>query len=48
MNMQESVERLNGSFQIDSSINQGTNIIVAFPSKYFKDESKSEYKNITS
>lgn len=48
MNMQESVERLNGSFQIDSSLNQGTNIIAAYPIKNKKDETKPEYKNISS
>jgi signal transduction histidine kinase len=31
MNMQESVEKLKGSFQIDSSNNSGTIIIAAFP-----------------
>ncbi len=31
MNMQERVERLNGTFHIDSSINKGTTIIAYFP-----------------
>ena len=48
MNMQESVERLNGNFHIDSSVNQGTNIIVTFPLSSDKDETKSVYKNINS
>ncbi len=48
MNMQENVERLNGTFQIDSSLNQGTNIIITFAIKNKKDETKSEYKNISS
>ncbi|MDO8551023.1 MAG: histidine kinase [Ignavibacteria bacterium] len=48
MNMQESVERLNGNFQIDSSLNQGTNIIATYPIKNKKDETKPEYKNISS
>ncbi len=48
MNMQESVERLNGSFQIDSSLNQGTNIIATFPLENKKNETKPEYKNISS
>jgi len=33
MNMQESVEKLKGSFQIDSSNNSGTIIIAAFPTE---------------
>ncbi len=43
MNMQENVERLNGSFQIDSSLNNGTNLIATFPLNYKKDETKSEH-----
>lgn len=48
MNMQESVEKLNGTFQIDSSNNNGTVIIVAFPLELFKEDEKPSYKNISS
>lgn len=43
MNMQQNVERLSGHFQIDSSLNSGTNIIATFPNN----NAKSEYKNIS-
>jgi signal transduction histidine kinase len=48
MNMQESVERLNGSFTIESSYNQGTKIIAIFPITIDKNDGKPEYKNINS
>jgi signal transduction histidine kinase len=48
MNMQESVEKLNGTFQIDSSNNSGTVIIVAFPLELFTRDEKPSYKNIGS
>ena len=47
MNMQETVEKLNGTFQIDSSNNSGTVIIVAFPIENIKEYEKSSYKNIS-
>jgi signal transduction histidine kinase len=46
MNMQENAERFKGTFQIDSSLNQGTNIIVTLPLDN-KDDTKPEYKNIS-
>jgi signal transduction histidine kinase len=46
MNMQDSVEKLSGSFQIDSSNNKGTVIIVAFPIELLSNYEKSSYKNI--
>jgi signal transduction histidine kinase len=48
MNMQESVEKLNGSFQIDSSNNSGTVIIVAFPIELFTEDENPSIKNIGS
>lgn len=48
MNMQESVERLNGSFKIDSNINSGTKIIAQFPLTGEKHDGKPEYKNLSS
>ena len=48
MNMQDNVEKLNGTFQIDSSNNSGTVIIVAFPIKDITEYEKSSYKNISS
>ena len=48
MNMQDNVEKLNGTFQIDSSNNSGTVIIVAFPIKNITEYEKSSYKNISS
>ena len=48
MNMQETVEKLNGTFQIDSSTNSGTVIIVAFPIENITENEKSSYKNISS
>ena len=48
MNMQETVEKLKGSFQIDSSNNSGTVIIAAFPVEILSDNEKSNYKNISS
>ena len=48
MNMQESVERLNGSFKIDSNYNSGTKIIAQFPLTGEKQDGKPEYKNISS
>ncbi|MBK7630561.1 MAG: sensor histidine kinase [Ignavibacteriales bacterium] len=48
MNMQETVEKLNGTFQIDSTNNSGTVIIVAFPIETININEKSSYKNISS
>ena len=48
MNMQDSVEKLNGTFQIDYSNNSGTIIIVAFPLELLKEDENSGYKNIGS
>jgi signal transduction histidine kinase len=48
MNMQDSVEKLNGTFQIDSSNNSGTIIIVAFPIELLKVDENTGYKNIGS
>jgi signal transduction histidine kinase len=48
MNMQDNVEKLNGTFQIDSSNNSGTVIIVAFPIENNSEYEKSSYKNISS
>jgi signal transduction histidine kinase len=47
LNMQERVERLNGSFHIDSSNNNGTVITIDFP-KLIIDEDKYVYKNASS
>ena len=47
MNMQESVEKLNGTFQIDSSNNSGTVVIAAFPIQQSSEDEKSSYKNIS-
>jgi len=48
MNMQESVEKLKGTFQIDSTNNSGTIIIVAFPLELFIEDESTGYKNIGS
>ncbi|MDP2366488.1 MAG: sensor histidine kinase, partial [Ignavibacteria bacterium] len=48
MNMQETVEKLNGTFQIDSTNNSGTVIIAAFPIENLTKYEKSSYKNISS
>lgn len=48
MNMQDTVEKLNGTFQIDSTNNSGTVIIAAFPIETTKQDEKSSYKNISS
>lgn len=41
MSMQENVERLNGTFIIDSAINKGTNIVVTFPLHEEKDKDET-------
>jgi signal transduction histidine kinase len=43
MNMQESVEKLNGTFQIDSSNNSGTVVIAAFPIQHLSKDEKPGY-----
>jgi len=48
LNMQERVERLNGSFHIDSSHNNGTVITIDFPIILINDEDKYVYKNSSS
>jgi len=48
MNMQETVEKQKGTFQIDSSNNNGTVIIAAFPIENMSMDEKSNYKNISS
>ena len=48
LNMQERVERLNGSFHIDSSHNNGTVITIDFPITSINDEDKHVYKNSSS
>ncbi len=48
LNMQERVERLNGSFHIDSSHNNGTVITIDFPITSINDEDKYVYKNSSS
>lgn len=48
MNMQDSVEKLKGTFQIDSSNDAGTIIIAAFPKELFTENEKTAYKNISS
>jgi signal transduction histidine kinase len=48
MNMQETVEKLNGTFQIDSTNNSGTVVIAAFPIENINQDEKSSYKNISS
>ena len=45
MNMQERVERVNGSFHIDSDFNTGTTIITQFTIRQQLDETKSEDKS---
>ena len=45
LNMQERVERLNGDFHIDSSIDNGTIIIANFPLKECRNERESIYKS---
>lgn len=47
MSMQESVERLNGTFEIESSENLGTVIMASFPLKQ-KNDVKPGYQNISS
>lgn len=48
LNMQERVERLNGSFHIDSSHNNGSVITIDFPITSIIDEDKYVYKNSSS
>lgn len=48
MNMQESVEKLKGTFQVDSTNNKGTVIIVAFPIELFVEDENTGFKNISS
>ncbi len=48
MGMQESVERLNGSFKIETEYNKGTKIITKFPLTFEYEDGKPEYKNIGS
>ena len=48
MNMQETVEKLKGTFQIDSTNNSGTIIIAAFPHETINQNEKPSYKNISS
>ena len=48
LNMQERVERLNGSFHIDSSHNNGTVITIDFPITSLIEEDKYVYKNASS
>lgn len=48
INMQERIERLDGTFHIDSSINEGTIILANFPLKRKTNESESYNKNINS
>ena len=43
MNMQETVEKLKGNFQIDSTNNSGTVIIAAFPLEEISENEKSSY-----
>ena len=45
MNMQDRVERLNGNFHIDSTINNGTLVIVNLPGSNFTDEEQYKYKS---
>jgi signal transduction histidine kinase len=48
LNMQERVERLNGSFHIDSSYNSGTVITIDLPINLISDEDKYAYKDSSS
>lgn len=48
LNMQERVERLDGSFHIDSSHNNGAVITIDFPITSINDEDKHAYKNSSS
>ncbi len=48
LNMQERVERLSGSFHIDSSHNNGTVITIDFPITSINDEDEQVYKNSSS
>ena len=48
LNMQERVERLNGSFHIDSSHSNGSVITIDFPITSINDEDKYVYKNSSS
>ena len=48
LSMQERVERLNGSFHIDSSHNNGTVITIDFPITLINDNDKYVYKNFSS
>jgi signal transduction histidine kinase len=48
INMQERVERLNGSFHIDSSHNNGTVITIDFPITSIIEEDEYDYKNASS
>lgn len=43
MNMQDRVERLNGNFHIDSTINNGTLVIINLPKNDFTDEEQYKY-----
>lgn len=45
MSMQENVERLNGRFRIESSLNMGTTVIVTFPIVRKDHDAKQTYKN---
>ncbi len=47
INMQERIERLDGAFHIDSSINEGTIILAHFPLKREENETESNNKNIS-
>jgi len=48
LSMQERVEKLNGSFHIDSSHNNGTVITIDFPITLINDNDKYVYKNFSS
>jgi signal transduction histidine kinase len=47
VNMQERIERLNGTFHIDSSINKGTLIIANFPLLEEENERELKHKSIS-
>jgi signal transduction histidine kinase len=46
LNMQERIERLNGTFHIDSTINYGTILIASFPLTEEENETERNYKSI--
>ena len=48
MNMQERVERLNGSLEIDSSPGNGTIILVEIPNYVSLKNDEKKYKNYSS